>query len=109
MLGVAHFCESYAHKASQFLESAAVRESIRGWSKKACPCYQGGNAMPVKYPIITEKTAMLVVDMQNEFVQEGALREKLPARAMVPRLNQLLDVCRAHKILVIYIHMVIRG
>ncbi len=65
--------------------------------------------MPVKYPIVPEKTAMIVVDMQNDFVQEGAPGEKPPARAMVPRLNQLLDVCRAHKILVIYIHHVIRG
>ena len=28
--------------------------------------------MQVTYPIIPEKTAMLVVDMQNDFVQEGA-------------------------------------
>jgi ureidoacrylate peracid hydrolase len=65
--------------------------------------------MQVKYPVIPEKTAMLVVDMQNDFVQEGAPIEIPRARAMVPRLNRLLDVCRAHKILVIYIHHVIRG
>jgi biuret amidohydrolase len=65
--------------------------------------------MPVKYPIILEKTAMIVVDLQNNFVQEGALAEIPRARAMVPRLNRLLDVCRAHEIPVIYIHHVIRG
>lgn len=65
--------------------------------------------MRVTYPIIPEKTAMLVVDMQNDFVQEGAPIEVPRARAMVPRLNRLLDVCRAHAILVIYIHHVIRG
>jgi len=65
--------------------------------------------MQVKYPVNPEKTAMLVVDMQNDFVQEGAPLEIPSARAMVPRLNRLLDVCRAHKILVIYIHHVIRG
>ena len=65
--------------------------------------------MQVKYPIIPEKTAMLVVDMQNDFVQEGAPIEIPRARAMVPRLNRLLDVCRAHKIPVIYIRHVIRG
>jgi ureidoacrylate peracid hydrolase len=63
----------------------------------------------VKYPIIPEKTAMLVVDMQNDFVQEGAPIEIPRARAMIPRLNRLLDVCREHKIPVIYIHHVIRG
>jgi len=52
---------------------------------------------------------MLVVDMQNDFVQEGAALEVPRARAMVPRLNRLLDACRAHGVLVIYIHHVIRG
>jgi biuret amidohydrolase len=65
--------------------------------------------MQVKYPIIPEKTAMIVVDMQNDFVQEGAPIEIPRARAMVPRLNRLLNVCRAHQIPVIYIHHVIRG
>ena len=65
--------------------------------------------MQVKYSIIPEKTAMLVVDMQNDFVQEGAPIEIPRARAMVPRLNRLLDVCRAHQIPVIYIHHAIRG
>ena len=65
--------------------------------------------MKVTYPIIPEKTAMLVVDMQNDFVQEGAPIEVPHARAMVPRLNRLLDVCRTHQIPVIYIHHVIRG
>jgi nicotinamidase-related amidase len=64
--------------------------------------------MQVKYPIIPEKTAMIVVDMQNDFVQEGAPIEIPRARAMVPRLNRLLNVCRAHQIPVIYIHHVIR-
>jgi ureidoacrylate peracid hydrolase len=65
--------------------------------------------MQVRYPIIPEKTAMLVVDMQNDFVQEGAPIEVPRARAMVPRLNRLLDVCRAHNLPVIYIPHVIRG
>ena len=65
--------------------------------------------MQVQYPIIPEKTAMIVVDMQNDFVQEGAPIEIPRARAMVPRLNRLLDVCRAHQLPVIYIHHVIRG
>lgn len=65
--------------------------------------------MKVKYPIIPKKTALLVVDMQNDFVQEGAPIEVPHARAMVPRLNRLLDVCRMHKLPVIYIHHVLRG
>ena len=65
--------------------------------------------MQVTYPIIPEKTAIIVVDMQNDFVREGAPLEIPHARAMVPRLNRLLDVCRTHQIPVIYIHHVIRG
>jgi nicotinamidase-related amidase len=42
-------------------------------------------------------------------VQEGAPIEIPRARAMVPRLNRLLAVCRAHQIPVMYIHHVIRG
>ena len=35
--------------------------------------------MRVKYPITPEKTAMLVVDMQNDFVQGGR-----PSRSPAP-------------------------
>src|SRR5437879_10561554 len=70
---------------------------------------QGGEAMQVTYPIIPAKTAMIVVDMQNDFAQEGAPIEVPRARAMVPRLNRLLDVCRAHRFSVISIHHVSRG
>jgi len=65
--------------------------------------------MKVKYPIVPEKTAMIVVDMQNDFVREGAGIEVPNARAIVPDLDRLLKVCRAHTIPVIYIHHVIRG
>jgi nicotinamidase-related amidase len=65
--------------------------------------------MKVTYPIVPDKTAMIVVDMQNDFVKEGAPIEIPRARDMVPELNRLLDTCRAHKIRVIYIHHVIRG
>ena len=63
----------------------------------------------VKYPIVPEKTAMIVVDMQNDFVKPGALVEVPQAREMVPRLNQLLDLCREAGVTVIYIRHVLRG
>src|SRR5437867_8837252 len=72
-------------------------------------CQRGGDAMKVKYPIVPEKTAMIVVDMQNDFVKEGAPIEIPRARDIVPELSRLLDTCRAHNIGVIYIHHVIRG
>jgi hypothetical protein len=34
----------------------------------------GGKAVKVTYPIIPEKTPVIIVDMKNDFVQEGAAR-----------------------------------
>ena len=48
------------------------------------------------------KTAMIVVDMQNDFVAAGAAMETPAARAMVPRLLEALKVCRGVGIRVIY-------
>lgn len=40
------------------------------------------------------KTAMIVVDMQNDFVAAGAAMETPAARAMVPKLAAALKLCR---------------
>jgi biuret amidohydrolase len=59
-------------------------------------------------PIVTvdridpSRTAMLVVDMQNDFVAEGAPLEAPAARAMVPRLRAAVDACREAGIKVVY-------
>lgn len=47
-------------------------------------------------------TAMIVVDMQNDFVAAGAPMETPAARAMVPKLAEALKMCRAAGIRVIY-------
>jgi biuret amidohydrolase len=49
-----------------------------------------------------KKTAMIVVDMQNDFVAAGAAMETPAARAMVPRLAEALRICRAAQSKVIY-------
>jgi nicotinamidase-related amidase len=49
-----------------------------------------------------QKTAMIVVDMQNDFVAPGAAIEVPAARAMVPKLVEALKVCRDSQIKVIY-------
>jgi ureidoacrylate peracid hydrolase len=41
-----------------------------------------------------KKTAMIVVDMQNDFVASGATMETPAARAMVPKLVEALNICR---------------
>ncbi len=48
------------------------------------------------------KTAMIVVDMQNDFVAAGAPIEVSAARAMVPKLAEALKICRNAGIRVIY-------
>lgn len=48
------------------------------------------------------KTAMIVVDMQNDFVAPGGGLETPAARAMVPLLAEALRICRSAGIKVIY-------
>jgi nicotinamidase-related amidase len=48
------------------------------------------------------KTAMIVVDMQNDFVAAGAPLETPMARAMLPTLKCALTFCRERGIRVIY-------
>jgi ureidoacrylate peracid hydrolase len=48
------------------------------------------------------KTAMIVVDMQNDFVAAGAPMETPAARAMVPKLAEALKICRDATIRVIF-------
>ena len=59
--------------------------------------------MPYKVESIDPaKTAMIVVDMQNDFVAEGAPMETPAARAMVPNLAKALKFCREVGIRVVY-------
>src|SRR3954466_2112812 len=48
------------------------------------------------------RTAMIVVDMQNDFVAAGAAMETPAARAMVPKLAEALKICRSAGVRVIY-------
>jgi nicotinamidase-related amidase len=52
--------------------------------------------------IDSKKTAMIVVDMQNDFVAPGAAMETPAARAVVPKLAEALKICRDAGIKVIY-------
>lgn len=48
------------------------------------------------------RTALLVVDMQNDFVEEGAPLEFPEGRAILPTLQKVLDAARARDMPVIY-------
>src|SRR5207253_1843055 len=49
-----------------------------------------------------KRTAMIVVDMQNDFVAAGAAMETPAARAVVPKLAEALKLCRDAAIKIIY-------
>jgi nicotinamidase-related amidase len=53
-------------------------------------------------PIEPSSTALIVVDMQNDFVAPGAPLESRAGRAMVPNLRRVLACCREVGIPVIY-------
>ena len=52
--------------------------------------------------IDASKSALIVVDMQNDFVAEGAMLRSAQAAAMVPKLASTLKFCRENGIKVIY-------
>jgi len=59
--------------------------------------------MPYRFDRIDpSKTAMIVVDMQNDFVADGAMLQSKQAHAMVPKLAATLRFCREQGIRVIY-------
>lgn len=59
--------------------------------------------MPYRFDRIDpHKTAMIVVDMQNDFVADGAMLQSKQAAAMVPKLAATLRFCREQGIRVIY-------
>ena len=59
--------------------------------------------MPYKLDRIEpSKTALIVVDMENDFVAEGAPMETPAGRAMLPTLKRALAFCRDNGIRVIY-------
>src|SRR5256886_5790223 len=49
-----------------------------------------------------KKTAMIVVDMQNDFVASGAAMETPGALHIVPQLAEALRICRETGIKIIY-------
>src|SRR2546428_4441842 len=52
--------------------------------------------------IDAQKTTMIVVDMQNDFVAAGAAMETPAARAVVPQLAEALKLCPEAGIKIIY-------
>lgn len=60
-------------------------------------------------PLRTDRTALVVIDMQNHFVAEGGLGEVPPARAIVPTINMLARAMRDAGVLVVWIQTAATG
>ena len=54
------------------------------------------------WPLDKARAALLVIDMQSDFVDEGAVMEVAMARHRIPVMRQVIDLCRAHGVPVIY-------
>ena len=56
----------------------------------------------VKWEFERVRSVLIVVDMQNDFVLDGAVMEVKEAREQVPRIRRLIDKCRELGVPVIY-------
>ncbi len=57
----------------------------------------------IPYKMVVEKTAVIVVDMQNDFVREGAPMSLPSCREAIPNAKRVIDACRKAKIPIIYL------
>lgn len=57
---------------------------------------------PIPWVFNPEKAALLVIDMQNDFIEEGAVLEVPMARKRVPNIKRLIETCRKVGVPVIY-------
>ena len=68
--------------------------------KAASDAYKNGD---VKFDIKTDKCALIVIDMQDEFVKPEWTSSWIPeATRQVPIIKRLIEYCRSKKIPVIY-------
>jgi len=61
------------------------------------------------WTIDRERTALLVIDMQNDFVKEGAILEVPGIRSQIPKIRRLIETCRDLGVPVIYTKQVYRA
>ncbi len=57
------------------------------------------------FNVAQDKTALLIVDMQNAFLEPGALLEVSDGRSMIPKLTSLIEQCRAQKLPIVWIQL----
>ena len=61
------------------------------------------------WTIVREKTSLLVIDMQNDFVKDGSLLEVAGIRNQIPKIKKLTETCRKLEVPVIYTRVIYRA
>ena len=56
----------------------------------------------VKWEFERDRSVLIVVDMQNDFVLAGAIMEIPEAKNQIPKISKLIDTCRRLDVPVIY-------
>jgi len=89
--------KKYRYSFSPMKESSFSEERVLELAKKS---YEEGE---VKFDVVAEKCALLVIDMQDEFVKPQWSPYWVPeATRRVPQMKQLIQHCRKLNIPVIY-------
>ncbi len=60
------------------------------------------SAHPITWRVRPDRTALLVIDMQNDFVRPGAPMEVPMARQLLPNMQRLVEVCRRLEVPVLF-------
>ena len=58
--------------------------------------------MRKKWEFERDRSVLIVVDMQNDFVLEGSIMEVPEARNIIPKIRKLIDKCRQLNVPIIY-------
>src|SRR6266545_1925992 len=93
-----------ARHASRFRE---VNRTRRPLFEGAAMSFMKMHAEPYEFEFDPRATALIVIDMQRDFVEPGGFGEALgndvtPLQAIVPTVAALLDWCRAREVTVIH-------
>jgi len=74
--------------------------------KPVISCERGENTMPKTFKFTKEKTALIVVDLQNDFVRQGAPLLVEEALATLAPTKKLIDFARANNMPIVFLKFV---